>query len=79
MVQWLGLQAPTAGVMGSIPGPGTKIPQATQCSQKKTQNKIEKLTQVGITTIILDVITRNGLKNRDVFQSIHFVHDRAVT
>ena len=34
-VQWLGLCASTAGGMGSIPGQGTKIPQAEQGSQKK--------------------------------------------
>ena len=35
MVQWLGFCASTAEGMSSIPGQGTKIPQATQCSQKK--------------------------------------------
>ena len=34
MVQRLRLRAPEAGGMGSIPGQGTKIPHATQCSQK---------------------------------------------
>ena len=29
-VQWLGLRASTAGDVGSIPGRGTKIPQAVQ-------------------------------------------------
>ena len=29
-VQWLRLHASSAGGMGSIPGRGTKIPQATQ-------------------------------------------------
>ena len=33
--QWLGLGALTAEGPGSIPGRGTKIPQATRCSQKK--------------------------------------------
>ena len=33
-VQWLGLCAFTAEVAGSIPGPGTKISQATWHSQK---------------------------------------------
>ena len=33
-VQWLGLHAPTAGGMGSIPGQGTKILQAVQHGQK---------------------------------------------
>ena len=34
-VQWFGLCVLTAESPGSIPGPGTKIPQATQCGQKK--------------------------------------------
>ena len=34
-VQWLGLCAPNAGGTGSIPGRGTKIPHAAQCSLKK--------------------------------------------
>ena len=35
MVQWLRLHAPNAGGTSSIPGQGTKIPHATQLSQKK--------------------------------------------
>ena len=35
VVQWLGLHAFTAKDQGSIPGQGTKIPQATWCGQKK--------------------------------------------
>ena len=35
MVQWLKLCTSTAGRAGSIPGPGTKIPHAGRCSQKK--------------------------------------------
>ena len=34
-VQWLGLCAFTAEGTGSIPGWGTKMPQAAQCGQKK--------------------------------------------
>ena len=37
-VQWLGLHAPAAESLGSIPGRGTKIPQATRRSQKKEKN-----------------------------------------
>ena len=37
-VQWLGLHSSTAGGPGSIPGQGTKIPQATR--PKKAKNKI---------------------------------------
>ena len=34
-VQWLGLHASIAEVLGSSPGWGTKIPQAARCGQKK--------------------------------------------
>ena len=33
--QWLRLGASTAGGTGSIPGRGTKIPQAARCGQRK--------------------------------------------
>ena len=35
VVQWLSPQAPSAGVMGLIPGQGTKIPHAAGHSQKR--------------------------------------------
>ena len=35
VVQWLGLRASTAGGMSSIPGQGTKIPQAKRHGQKE--------------------------------------------
>ena len=35
VVQWLGLSAFTAEGLGSIPGRGTKIPQAVRRGQKK--------------------------------------------
>ena len=40
MVQWLRLHTPKTGGMGSIPGWGTKIPQAVWCSQKKRKRKV---------------------------------------
>ena len=40
-IQWLGLRAFTAEGPGSIPGWGTKIPQATQCGQKFKKQKKE--------------------------------------
>ena len=42
MVQWLGLSAFTAEGPGSIPGPGTKIPQAAWRGQEKTQKTNKK-------------------------------------
>ena len=38
-VQWLGLHAFTAEAAGSIPGRGTKIPQAVQHGQKKEEEE----------------------------------------
>ena len=35
VVQWLGLQAFNAVILGLIPGQGTKIPHAKQYNQKK--------------------------------------------
>ena len=37
VVQWLVLRAFTAECPGSIPGRGTKIPQAARCGQKTKQ------------------------------------------
>ena len=42
MVQWLGLHAFTAKGLGSIPGWGTKAPQAVQCDKKKKKKPEEK-------------------------------------
>lgn len=38
-VHWLGLCTFSAGGMGSIPSPGTQIPQAVQQSQKRKEEK----------------------------------------
>ena len=40
MIQWLGLGAFTAEGPGSIPGQGTKIPQATWRGQKKKRQTL---------------------------------------
>ena len=45
VVQWLGLSALTAGGPGSIPGPGTKIPQAMRCGKKKKKKKRETVIE----------------------------------
>ena len=42
VANWLGLGAFTAEGVGSIPGRGTKIPQAGQCSQKKKNDHDKK-------------------------------------
>ena len=39
-VQWLGLCTFTAEGTGSIPGQGTKIPQAVRRSQKKKEKNL---------------------------------------
>ena len=41
-VQWLGLRALTAKGLGSVPGPGIKIPQATRRGQKKKKKSLKK-------------------------------------
>ena len=38
MVQWLGLHTSTAGGTGSIPGGGTKIPEAGNMARKKKKD-----------------------------------------
>ena len=39
VVQWLGLRVLTAEGLGSIPGQGTKIPQAAQRGKKQNKTK----------------------------------------
>ena len=41
-VRWLGLHASSAGGMASIPGRGTKIPQATRWGQKKKNAHVKR-------------------------------------
>ena len=41
VVQWLRLCASNAGGAGLIPGWGTKIPHAVQCSQKEKKNGVD--------------------------------------
>ena len=40
MAQWLKLLASNVGGAGSIPGGGTKIPDATWCGQKRKKKKV---------------------------------------
>ena len=46
VVQWLRLQACTAGGTDSIPGQGTKIPHAAQCGRKKKKEKKIWMTRI---------------------------------
>ena len=52
-VQWLGLHALTADGLDSIPGQGTKIPQAVQCRRKKKKKKFMVILLVFVGGIIL--------------------------
>ena len=52
-MQWLGLQAEG---LGSVPGQEAKIPQATQCSQKK-RKKLRTFTQIPIIAILDMLLT----------------------
>ena len=45
-VQWLGLHTLTAKGPGSIPGQGTKTPQAARCSKKKKKEKKRMIVNV---------------------------------
>ena len=45
MVRWLGFHALTAEGPGSIPGQGTKIPQAAWCGKKKKKKAVEAMVQ----------------------------------
>ena len=47
VVQWLRLCASNAGVVGLIPGQGTKIPDAALCGQKKKKRGL-LLTSEGV-------------------------------
>ena len=40
VVQWLRLYIPNAGVIDSIPGQRTKIPQAAQPKKKKKKHRV---------------------------------------
>ena len=44
-VQWLGLHVLIAEGPGSIPGQGTKNPQAVRCSQKRKKSTYELVTR----------------------------------
>ena len=55
VVQWLRLQASTAGGMDSIPDHGTKIPHAKWLSQK-IGKKTKKTLQWGCLTIMTVLI-----------------------
>ena len=44
MVQWLRVLALTAGGMGLISGPGTKIPHASRHGQKKKKKRMIMVT-----------------------------------
>ena len=65
-VQWLRLCTSTAGVTGLIPGQGTKIPHAVQCSWKKKKEKERKRERSKTTPRIL------GLSSRKAGDVIHW-------
>ena len=47
-IQWLGVSTFAAMAPGSIPGQVTKIPQATQSSQKKKKRKKENVLELEV-------------------------------
>ena len=63
VVQWLGLQASTAGHVDSTSGGGTKISHVTQCSQKKKRSSdftVEKPGRYYLTQVFRVDIIRMG-------------------
>ena len=67
MVQWLGLCTSTTGDMGSIPGQGNKIPQATWDTRKNThKKKVKKKTYKKIKNDTNDLIYRNRNRLTDI-------------
>ena len=65
-VQWSGLGTSTAGIMGSIPGRGTRIPQIVQCSHKKGVGEGEQDAgwPLHSTTFCTVAISRENLTNQ---------------
>ena len=55
-VQWLEFHTFTAEGSSVIPGRGTKIPQAVQCSKKKIKNVI-KLKHISVEFTLSEIIT----------------------
>ena len=62
-VQGLGLQAPSTGRAGSIPGWGTRIPHATQHSQKKGWSTSQVIIKSKTTERYYLTYTRTGVIN----------------
>ena len=59
-VQWLRLHASTEGVTGSIPGWGSKIPQAEQCGQKKKERKyVKREVRINRTVYLFSLLTEH--------------------
>ena len=59
-VQWLRFHASTEGVTGSIPGWGTKIPQAEQCGQKKKERKyVKRKVRINQTMYLFSLLTEH--------------------
>ena len=62
MVQWLGSCTLIAKGLGSIPGQGTKIPQAAWRSQSKQINKKEIIPTLHKTFIKLEKIPTHSME-----------------
>ena len=64
VVQWLGLSSFTAEDPGSIPGQGTKIPQAMWCGKKPNQNKTKKtLVLKKLTWLMVKIMFMFSIQN----------------
>ena len=69
-VQWLGLCAFTAMGLSSIPGQGTKIPQAEWYSPKQKQTTKKNTLKTEITDTYTENTTQNLVINRRVHSRV---------
>ena len=80
-IQWLGLRTFTAKGLGSIPGRGTKIPQAVQHGQRKEGRKntfvkkdsffLKHLRENQTSFISVPDIYMKTINTDNIFNSVH--------
>ena len=72
MGQWLGLHAFIAKGLGSIPGQGTKIPQAMQCDIWTAKQYHRILGVIKIFCILIMVVVSQIYTTLKTHQTVHF-------
>ena len=80
MVQWLGLDAFSAGAMGLIPSRGTKIPQVVGCGQKKEERQCLAHTSTsGLVAAIITATIISAIMVMMIFLKDLFIYSFLVT